>query len=46
VSAIIADVCDGGRQVCVMMVAGVRNAGELGAFERQGAGVTESWHSL
>ena len=41
VSPIIAD---GGRLVCVMMVAGVLNAGEPGAFERQeagaGAGVT------
>jgi hypothetical protein len=44
VSLIIADARDGGTQVCVMMVAGVRNAGEPGALERQGgragAGVT------
>ena len=35
---------DGGREVCVMMVAGVRNAGQPGALKRQdgraGAGVT------
>jgi hypothetical protein len=44
VSPIIADVRDGGRQVCVMMLAGVRNAMEPGILERQGgragAGVT------
>ena len=32
----IADACVEGRQVCVMMVAGVRNAGQPGALERQG----------
>ena len=37
-SPIVADARDGGRQVCVMMVAGERNAGEPGAFERQGGG--------
>ena len=40
----IADVRDEGRQVCVMMVAGVRNTGQLGVLKRQGgrseAGVT------
>ena len=43
-SPIIADARDGGRQVCILMVAGVRNAGEPGTFECQGevagAGVT------
>lgn len=45
-STLIADAREwgGGRQVCVLMVAGVRNAGEPGAFESQGgragAGVT------
>lgn len=42
---IIADARDRERQVCVMMIAGVRNAGEPGALKRQGgsagAGVTQ-----
>ena len=38
-SLINAEARDGGRQVCVMMVAGVRNAGEPGAFECQVVGV-------
>lgn len=33
-----ADARDGERQVYVLMVAGVRDAGEPGAFERQGGG--------
>jgi hypothetical protein len=33
VSPVIAGARDRGRQVCVMMVAGVCNAGEPGAFE-------------
>ena len=44
-SPIIADAHDGGRQVCVLMVVEVRNAGESDAFECQGGagpGVTIS----
>ena len=37
-SPIIADAHDGGRNLCVMMVAEVRNSGEPGSFERQGGG--------
>ena len=37
-SPIIADARDRGRHVCVMMVAGVRNAGKPGALERLGGG--------
>ena len=42
-SLIITD--DGGRQECVVMVAGVCNAGEPGAFKSQGvgAGAAVTW---
>ena len=33
VSPIIADMRDEGGQVCILMVVGVRNAGETGTFE-------------
>ena len=45
-----ADARDGGMQVCVMIVEGVRNAGEPGALEHQGgragAGVTIALHDM
>jgi hypothetical protein len=39
----IADARDEGRQVCVTMVAGVRNAGEPGNLEHQGEEQEQAW---